>query len=95
LNSQDFFNGTAPGSKPTRFFFELTKQAKLQRIGSEGCAWFVDDLPEFLGEAAFPATAKRILFDPNLNAEPDARFIPARSWDDITNTILRSKANAA
>jgi hypothetical protein len=95
LNSQDFFNGTAPGSQPTRFFFELTKQAKLQRIGSECCDWFVDDLPEFLGEADFPARAQRILFDPNYNAAPDARFIPARSWDDITATILRQRAIAA
>lgn len=95
LNSQDFFNGTAPGSAPTRFFFELTKHAKLQRIGSEGCAWFVDDLPEFLGEPEFPVQARRILFDPNNHAEPDARFIPARSWGDIAETIIRTGARAA
>ena len=31
-------------------FFELTKEAKVARIGGLGCTHFIDDLPEFLRE---------------------------------------------
>lgn len=45
-------------------FFETTKEAKWARIAAEGCAVFIDDLPEILQAAAFPSGVRRILFDP-------------------------------
>lgn len=45
--------------------FELTKDDKLRRIGTLGCGLFVDDLPEFLAEPAFPTGVRRVLFDPH------------------------------
>lgn len=46
-------------------FFELTKAAKLKRIGQVGCSHYVDDLPEILTDPAFPASVQGILFDPH------------------------------
>ncbi|MDO8788027.1 MAG: hypothetical protein Q7J42_08140 [Sulfuritalea sp.] len=56
-------NGTALISA-AQIFFELTKDEKLARIGSFGCDIFLDDLPEILQASGFPASTRRILFDP-------------------------------
>ena len=68
-------------------FFELTLQEKLARIGRERCDVFIDDLPEFLAESAFPAATRGILFDPYQHY-PDSRFPRYRSWDAITGALL-------
>lgn len=64
-------------------FFEFTKENKLARIESAGCTHFVDDLPELLAEAAFPAGAEPLLFDPKGDhaAAPFRRFA---SWREIS-----------
>jgi hypothetical protein len=49
---------------PGQVFFELTKEEKLARIGDFGCDVFLDDLPEILQAIEFPASTRRILFDP-------------------------------
>ena len=46
-------------------FFELTKQEKLARIAACNCDAFIDDLPEILLAADFPASTARLLFDPD------------------------------
>lgn len=60
--------------------FELTKLEKLQRIGQSGCSHFIDDLPEFLAEAAFPEGVERVLFDPNDHHPQEQRFPRLRAW---------------
>lgn len=45
-------------------YFEASRAAKLARIGSLGCALFIDDLPECLEDPAFPGHTQGILFDP-------------------------------
>ena len=52
------------GIGESQTYFELTKEAKLSRIGDLNCDIFIDDLPEFLLEPMFPIRTKRILFDP-------------------------------
>ncbi len=64
-------------------YLELTKQAKLQRIGALGCDWFIDDLPEFLGEPDFPKSVNRILFDPAVQYASSADMRRVGSWDEI------------
>ena len=54
----------APLIPPGHVYFELTKEAKLSRIGAIGCDIFIDDLPEILQSEAFPEDVRRILFDP-------------------------------
>lgn len=82
LEQQGFFNAAQIGLPRANVLLELTKQAKLERIGQAGCTHFIDDLPEFLAEAAFPVGTQRILFDPN-GLYADAQSIRAGSWADI------------
>jgi hypothetical protein len=63
-------------------YFELTKMAKLQRIDQTNCDYFIDDLPEFLSEAGFPSSTKKILFDPN-GVYPEDSCIRATSWKKV------------
>ena len=80
LEQQGFFDPRQIGLPREKAFFELTKQAKLERIGQCGCTHFIDDLPEFLAEPAFPAGAQRILFDPNQLYADEQRFERIVDW---------------
>jgi hypothetical protein len=91
LESQGFYDPSRIGLAPQQVYFELTKHAKLARIAQIGCSHFIDDLPEFLAEPAFPATVVRILFDPNADHTADDLFSHARSWADIAATLAAAK----
>ena len=80
LEQQGFFDPAQIGLPRANVFFELTKQAKLDRIGQCGCTHFIDDLPEFLGEPGFPANTQRILFDPNQLYADEQRFARIVDW---------------
>src|SRR6266576_549715 len=80
LEQQGFFDAAQIGLPRESVFFELTKQAKLERIGQCGCTHFIDDLPEFLGEPGFPAAVQRILFDPNDLYPDEQRFGRIQAW---------------
>jgi hypothetical protein len=80
LEQEGFFSQADIGMQRTEVFFELTKDAKVQRIGACGCALFIDDLPEFLGEPGFPANVERILFDPHQLYGDDRRFRRMTTW---------------
>ena len=67
-------------------FFELTKEGKLDRIGAFRCHAFIDDLPEILLADRFPATAARLLFD------PEQQYLPAAN-DGLT--VFRAWTEAA
>lgn len=67
-------------------FFELTKEDKLKRIASQRCDYFIDDLPEFLAEPAFPVTTQRLLFSPADTF--NSAFKRMHSWFDITAFLL-------
>lgn len=64
-------------------YFEITREAKLQRIRTVACTHFIDDLPEFLTEPLFPPAVERILFDPNGGAAPVPDMSVATSWLQI------------
>lgn len=70
-------------------FFELTKEEKLKRIGSFGCDIFLDDLPEILQASGFPASTRRILFDPE--GHHAAMALPGvtvvQSWDGFPQCL--------
>jgi len=82
LEQQGFFDAARLGLPRENVFFELTKPAKLARIGQCGCTHFIDDLPEFLGEPDFPAGVQRILFDPNQLYAGEQRFHRIQDWAD-------------
>ena len=87
LENQGFFDPDRINLSPDQVYFELTKQEKLQRIGKNGCSEFIDDLPEFLGEAGFPAGVDRILFDPQNHHLSGHPFRRASSWAEIEQLI--------
>lgn len=81
------------GLAEDRVFFELTKEAKMARIGALGCTHFIDDLPEFLAEPAFPKIAQRILFDPACRHAGEVRFARIGSWAELPASIGRPDLN--
>lgn len=82
LEQKGFFDVDGLGLPRARVFFELTKEAKLERIGSCGCTHFIDDLPEFLGEPGFPKRVQRFLFDPNQLYADETRFRRIQDWTE-------------
>src|SRR5690606_24065189 len=77
------------GIPDDRIHFEETREAKFERIASCRCDVFIDDLPEFLGDAAFPASVERILFDPQRAHGADAAFRRFDDWQSIADYVLR------
>lgn len=68
-------------------FLEPTAEAKLERIRSEKCEWFIDDLPEFLSRDVFPKGVSRVLFDPNgAHAAPED-VLRAGSWREVESIL--------
>jgi len=66
------------GLKREQVFFELSKEAKRDRIVSLDLDFFVDDLPEFLNLEGYPDNLKRWLFDP-------AQLNPEGPWECFHN----------
>lgn len=75
-----------------RVYLELTKQDKLARIGQLACSHFIDDLPEFLGDPAFPHGVRKILFDPAGACGDCAGVARAASWREIQRLIFGTEA---
>lgn len=80
LRQHGFFAADGAGLAEESVSFELTKAAKLARIASLGCSHFIDDLPELLGDPAFPAGVARFLFDPQAAHPTAAGVRPMASW---------------
>ena len=70
-------------------FFELTKEEKLARIGNFRCGIFLDDLPEILHASGFPASTRRVLFDPEGHYEAEAQpgVTVVHSWGGFTQCL--------
>ena len=65
-----------------RIHFEVTKSAKLDRIATNQCDVFIDDLPEILLATGFPPGTRPILFDPDgAHGQPVETVV--RHWDAI------------
>lgn len=74
---------------PERVFFELTKEAKWNRIGAAACDWFIDDLPEILLAEAFPDQVQRILFDPETHHPDSDGLTRLGDWSEIRRHFER------
>lgn len=68
-------------------FMEETQDTKVERIASERCYVFVDDLPEILQHANFPKLARKILFDPGASHVGISEMEQASSWNDVLGLI--------
>lgn len=71
-------------------FLEMTREDKLRRIASLRCTHFIDDLPDVLGDPAFPRGTSPILFDPEdrMAASPFQRL---RSWTEGLRLLLAER----
>ncbi|HBH00801.1 MAG TPA: hypothetical protein DDZ42_02600 [Candidatus Rokubacteria bacterium] len=90
LEARGFYDTARTGLSREDVHFELTKEAKLARIGRVGCTHFVGDLPEFLLDPGFPVGVRRILFDPNGGHVGPADLDRAASWSEIGDLVLRA-----
>jgi hypothetical protein len=80
------------GLEADRLCLELTKQDKLARIASAGCSHFIDDLPEFLEEPAFPAGVQRVLFDPGGLHRDCSTARRAANWAAIERLLFSKES---
>jgi FMN phosphatase YigB (HAD superfamily) len=88
LETHGFYDPQDIGLSREHVFFELTQQAKVERIHQVGCSFFIDDLPEVLTNPKLPAQVRRILFDPHGKYAQDERFHHAATWAEIDQLIL-------
>jgi hypothetical protein len=88
LAAHGFYESESTGLSRACVFFETTLSRKLMRIKALGCRAFVDDLPELLAEAAFPADVRRVLFDPAGRYTDESRFVRVRSWRECGDRLL-------
>lgn len=88
LELQGFYDPKKIGLSRNEVFFDLTKQEKLKRIGELRCTYFIDDLPEFFSEPAFPLNVQRILFDPNCIYNSCPSRVHTTSWAAIKRILL-------
>ena len=70
--------------KDELIYFEDTKELKVDRIISEKCDVFIDDLPEIFEIPSFPDFVNKYLFDPN-GTYVGNRFLSFSSWLEIKN----------
>lgn len=71
-------------------FLKETKKEKLLQIGFCGCTHFIDDLPEFLADPAFPPNAQKMLFSPTRTDRSSLGkdMMSFKSWREIAEFLL-------
>ena len=71
-----------------RVHFELTIEAKFQRIARLECTHFIDDLPEVLTDARFPEGVVKLLFDPSNHHSPHPGYVHFCDWHELGQRLL-------
>jgi len=85
LNKHEMHAHPGPNISHERTFFELTKQAKCDRIEVVGCTHYVDDLPEIL--EMLPDSIIKIHFAPAVHSTLNADWLIMRSWDELPSIL--------
>jgi len=86
-------DGTNPYIRAESVYFELTKDAKLARIGALGCDVFIDDLPEIIEAPAFPRSTEGVLFDPD-GHHLDFKLVRVKNWQQLQKHIAQKSSRA-
>ena len=81
LDSQGFHDSAGLAWPRTQVFFELSREAKIERILSQGCTHFVDDLPEILD--LLPDSVEKIYFSPGGIATGHPAWQVMRAWREL------------
>jgi hypothetical protein len=88
LDAHGFYDAGRIGLPADRVYFELSQREKVDRIAREGCACFIDDLPELLTRPDFPTgVRRRILFDPHGHHAAEEGLWHTTSWAEIERLI--------
>ena len=95
LHKFGFINPSATGLNDSEVFFEITKSDKLKRIAACGCTHFIDDLPELLGDAAFPSNVARYLFDPQNTHPGIGELKKIFDWTSLKAILLDTELSAS
>jgi len=97
--AENGFVGAGAPLSATDVFFESTREDKVARVAALGCTHFVDDLAEFLSEAALPRGLVRMLFDPSgagmAGGARDGEWILVRSWDEVAGRLAGGAPRSA
>lgn len=83
-----FFSEERIGLSGDQVIFTATRQQKIEQILRHGCTHFIDDLPEVFAEADFPASVKKILFDPQNSYMDWSDGIRATCWDELQEAFF-------
>lgn len=87
MSDNGFFDSDRFGLSRDEVFFENDRAAKVDRIATLSCAYFVDDLAEVFHEPRFPSTTKGILFTNGRAAEPGP-YSAFSDWNAIGDAVL-------
>ncbi len=90
MEAQGLFD--AVGLKRDDVHFLDSRSAKVRRIADLQCDIFIDDLEEIFEQPEFPATARKILFDPAGRGCGRGDVRPCRHWREMAEAIDASGA---
>jgi len=94
LETKGFLAPGTVGIPKDNVYFELTKDAKMQRIQASGCTHFIDDLPEFLLHPEFPLGVVRWLFDPSGSHQEMDGVRRFSNWDEVRAEVANTHQTA-
>ena len=86
LKKNLFFENSGINLSSENIYFEITKEAKINRIENLGCTHFIDDLPEIL-EMINP-NIKKILYCPLDNNYFNMDFSIMKNWSDLNKFFI-------
>jgi len=82
-----FFDQYGLNFKKTQIYFEETKEEKIDRIMTNGCTHYVDDLPEIL--EMIPKGITKILFCPNQSKNSNMDWTVINAWKELPGILLK------
>ena len=91
MHAQGLFAGPGHGLSKSDVHFADTRAEKLAKIRETGCALFIDDLEEVLGDPAFPAEVRRILFSSDGREGNGLPYPVLPSWAAIEEHIFGTR----
>jgi hypothetical protein len=87
MTGKGFFGADGFGLEHSDVSFHDSREEKVSRIAALDVGCFVDDLEEVFAEPAFPASVKRILFDPSHCGDRSDGLTRCRSWWEIKEHV--------
>jgi hypothetical protein len=83
MESNGFFSEY--GLSRGQVFFESTRAEKINRIITQGCSHFIDDLEEIFLEREFPEEVEKVLYAPGKKGNFPGSIRIFDSWQSITD----------